>query len=215
MTSKIDAGIIRHRSLLDRIAFLTRTLSARLIALVSALGLFTLAIGLTGILSTRDSNIRMKSIYEDRAVPLAQLFEINDRMANNTVVQYDAVTNGRAGKPVGDIAGRIATNIEAISKSWTEYTATYLTPEEKGVADNFASKRKIYVDGAVKPALALLSERKYDEAGTLLAGKANEFFAAAKQDLDKLVAIQVKEAKAEYDAATHRYPLRSGLQPLS
>jgi methyl-accepting chemotaxis protein len=152
----------------------------------------------------------MKSIYEDRAVPLAQLFEINDRMKDNTIAQYDAAANGRAGKPVGDIAGRIAGNIETISKVWTEYMATYLTPEEKGVADSFAPKRKLYVENAIKPALALLADRKYDEADALLAGKAGELFAAAKQDLDKLVAIQIKEAKAEYDAAERQYTMIVG-----
>jgi aerotaxis receptor len=202
---KIDAGIIRRRSLLDHFAFFTRTLNARLVTLVATLGLFMLAIGLVGILATRDGNTRMKSIYEDRAVPLAQLFEINDRMLSNTIVQYDAAANGRAGKPAGDVAGRIATNIEVISKTWAEYVATYLTPEEKGVADSFVLKRKDYVENAIKPALALLADRKYDETGALLAGKASGLFASAKQDLDRLVAIQIKEAKAEYDAATRQY----------
>ena len=208
---RIDAGIIRRRSLFDRAALFTRTLQARLITLVAMLGLFTLVIGLTGLWSTRDSNVRLKSIYEDRALPLAQLFEINDRMMYNTVAQYDAITNGRSGKPIGDLAGKIATNIEAISKSWAEYMATYLTPEERGVAETFASKSKIYLDSAVKPALALVSERKYDEASELLAGQANKLFVAAKLDLEKLVAIQVKEAKAEYDAAMHEFTIAIGI----
>jgi aerotaxis receptor len=208
---KIDAGIIRRRSPLDALAVFTRTLNARLITLVAILGLFMLTIGLTGILATRESNTRMKSIYEDRAVPLAQLFEINDRMANNTIVQYDAITNGRTGKPVGDVAGKIATNIAVISKTWSEYMATYLTPEEKGVADSFVSTRKNYVENAIRPALALLADRKYDEAAVLLAGKASEAFGSAKQDLDKLVAIQVKEAKAEYDAAARQYIVVIGI----
>jgi PAS domain S-box-containing protein len=208
---RVDAGIIRRRSPLDVLAIFTGTLNARLITLVATLGLFMLAIGLTGILATRDSNTRLKSIYEDRAVPLAQLFEINDRMANNTIVQYDAVTNGRAGKPVGDVARRVATNIEAISRIWAEYMLTYLTPEEKAAAESFALKRKNYVENAIKPALALLADRKHDEAATLLAGKANGFYALAKQDLDKLVAIQVKEAKAEYDAAARQYIIVIGI----
>jgi PAS domain S-box-containing protein len=207
---RIDAGVIRRRSVFDHVAVFTRTLNARLVTLAATLGLFMLTIGLAGILATRESNTRMKSIYEDRAVPLAQLFEINDRMKDNTIAQYDAAANGRAGKPVGDIAGRIAGNIETISKVWTEYMATYLTPEEKGVADSFAPKRKLYVENAIKPALALLADRKYDEADALLAGKAGELFAAAKQDLDKLVAIQIKEAKAEYDAAERQYTMIVG-----
>ncbi|QWG15877.1 MCP four helix bundle domain-containing protein [Bradyrhizobium sediminis] len=208
---RIDAGIIRRRSPLDFLAIFTGSLNARLITLVATLGLFMLTIGLAGILATRDSNARMKSIYEDRAMPLAQLFEINDRMEKNTIVQYDAVTNGRAGKPIGDVAGKVATNIEVISKMWTEYMATYLTPEEKAAADSFTLKRKNYVESAIRPALALLADRKYDEASTLLAGKASELFALAKQDLDKLVAIQVKEARAEYEAAERQYAIVIGV----
>jgi PAS domain S-box-containing protein len=208
---RIDAGIIRRRSPLDFLAIFTGSLNARLITLIATLGLFMLTIGLAGILATRDSNARMKSIYEDRAMPLAQLFEINDRMENNTIVQYDAVTNGRAGKPIGDVAGKVVTNIEVISKMWAEYMATYLTPEERIAADSFTLKRKNYVESAIKPALALLADRKYDEASTLLAGKASELFALAKQDLDKLVAIQVKEAKAEYEAAERQYAIVIGI----
>jgi PAS domain S-box-containing protein len=208
---KIDAGIIRRRSLLDGLAVFTRTLSARLITLVATLGLFMVTIGLAGILATRESNTRMKSIYEDRAVPLAQLFEINDRMKDNTVLLYDAVVNGRAGKPVADIAGRIAGNLEAVGRIWTEYMATYLTPEEKGVAEAFTPKRKNYVEMGLKPGLALLADHKYDELGTLLAGKARELYDLAKVDLEKLVAIQVKEAKVEYDAAVRQYTVLIGI----
>ena len=42
-------------------------------------GDFVVIMGVIGLLATQNSNARMKSIYEDRAVPLAQLFEINDR----------------------------------------------------------------------------------------------------------------------------------------
>jgi aerotaxis receptor len=208
---KIDAGVIRRRSLFDRVAFFTRTLNARLITLVVVLGLFMLTVGLTGILSTRDSNTRMKSIYEDRAVPLAQLFEINSRMKDNTIALYDAAAHGRAGKPAGDVAGRIAKNSEAISKTWAEYMATYLTPEEKGVADSFATNRKNYLENGIKAGEALLADRKYDEVGALLAGTASDLFGLAKSDMDKLVAIQVKEAKAEYDAAEHQYTIAIGI----
>ncbi|QDM21125.1 PAS domain S-box protein [Tardiphaga sp. vice352] len=207
---RIDAGVIRRRSAFDHIAVFTRTLKARLTTLIAVQALVMLIIGLTGVLATRDSNTRLKSIYEDRAIPLAQLFQINDRMKDNTIAQYDAVTRGRAGNPIGDIAGRVTGNTEAISKVWAEYMATYLTPEEKDVAEAFIVKRKSYVEGAVKPALTLLADRKFEEAANLLAGRANELYALAKSDLDKLVAIQVKEAKNEFETAESRYTLVLG-----
>jgi len=208
---RIDAGIIRRRSLMDRLAIFTGTLNARLVTLIAVLGLFLLTLGATGVLATRDSNSRLKSIYEDRAVPLEQLFEINDRMKDNTVLLFEAVANGRAGKPVGDAASRVSANLEAVGKVWAKYMATYLTPEEKSVAESFTPKRMNYVEKGLKPGLALLADRKYDELGTLLAGPARELYDLAKADLEKLVAIQVKEAKVEYDAAEHQYVILIGM----
>jgi aerotaxis receptor len=202
---RIDAGVIRRRTLADRLAFFTRTLRARLTTLVAVQAVVMISIGAVGILATQNSNTRMKSIYDDRAVPLAQLFEINDRMKDNFIAQYDAAANGRLGRPIGNVSTRIDANIQAISKIWAEYMATYLTPEEKGVAASFAPKRKDYVENGIRPGLALIADRKYDELGVLLAGKAHDLFTAAKEDMDKLVAIQVKEAKAEFDAAQSEY----------
>ena len=54
--------------------------------------------------------------------------------------------------------------------------ATYLTPEEKMVADDFAPKRKNYVEKAINPGLRVLADRKYDELDALLAGTANQLF---------------------------------------
>lgn len=202
---RINAGIIRKRSLTDAFAMFTGTLKARLFTLISILGLFMIVAAMTGILSTRSSNAGMKTIYEDRTIPLSQLLEINNRMLQNATLQYEAAVNGRSGKPMGDIAAKVGSNLESVTKVWNEYLSTYLTPEEKLVADSFTAKRKIYAENAVRPALALLSERKFDEAGLLLAGTAGELFAAAKQDLDRLVDIQVNEARLEYDAATRNY----------
>lgn len=202
---RLDAGMIRRRSFLDRLAIFTGTLNARLVTLVTILSLFLLAIGIMGLQGTRQSNSRLQSIYEDRAVPLSQLFEINDRMRDNTVLLFEAATNGRAGKPVEGIAAKVNANLEKVGKAWADYMATYLTPEEKSVADSFTPKRVNYVEQGLKPALSLSAERKYEELAILLAGRARELYEAAKTDLDKLVAIQVKEAKSEYDAAEHEY----------
>ena len=73
------------------------------------------------------------------------------------------------------------------------------------MADSFVPKRMSYLENGIKPGLALLAGHKYDELATLLAGKAKEVFDPAKSDLDKLVAIQVKESKFEFESAEHDY----------
>src|SRR3954470_3997156 len=128
---RIDAGIIRRRSPLDWLAMVTQKIRARLITLVVVLGLFMLTIGLAGMMSTRDSNARLKSMYEDRTIPLSQLSQINELMSKNAIILYEAAVGGREDKMAGDVADKIAKNSDMINKLWSEYTATYLTPEEK------------------------------------------------------------------------------------
>jgi methyl-accepting chemotaxis protein len=180
-------------------------LKARLTTLVTVLVSFMLLVGTAGIVATHSSNNTVKTIFEDRTVPLDQLFTINDRMKDDTIALYQAATNGKAGKPVGDVTARLSANLNLMNKNWGAYMATYLTPEEKSVAEAFDQKRNAFVKTGIQPALTLLGAGKYDELATLLNGSVDALFAAAKGDLDKLVAIQIKEAKINYDGAQSNY----------
>ncbi|BAM89672.1 putative methyl-accepting chemotaxis protein with PAS domain [Bradyrhizobium oligotrophicum S58] len=201
----ISAGIIRRRSVFDRLSFFTGTLRARLTTLVALLAVFMLTIGAAGLLSTRASNISMKSMYEDRTIPLSQLFEINDRTLQNMSSQQAAAANGKAGKSIDGIGAVVDENSARISKLWADYMASYLTPEEKAVADAYAIRRKAYLEEGIRPALAMLQQRKFDEASQHIATKGHDLFVDAKHELDKLVAIQVKEAKALHEDAESQY----------
>ena len=201
---RIDAGIIRRRSAMDRLSFFTSTLKARLFTLVAVLGLFMLTIGVAGMMATRDGNTRIKSIYEERTVPLANLSEIGELMNKNAIILYDAAAGGRDGRVPGDIAGKIARNSETINRLWAEYAATALSPEERSAADAFIGKRKSYLEQGIKPGLALLADKKYEEATAVL-GKAGEQLDLAMTNMQKLVAIQIKEARANFQATQTQY----------
>lgn len=196
---RIDAGMIRRKSAFDVLSPVTRSFKARLATLVSVLSVSVIAVGIAGLVAMSKVDGHAKSIYEDRTVPLAQLFEINDRMKGNSLALLNAAAE-RSGRQ-GEVRRVVEGNIERISKLWSEYMATYLTPEEKGVAESFLPKRAQYVQNGLRPALALLDSGKYDELGPFVASKAETLLAAAKAEMDRLVAIQIKEAKAEYDAA--------------
>jgi methyl-accepting chemotaxis protein len=73
------------------------------------------------------------------------------------------------------------------------------------VADAFIQRRKDYREGAINTGLPLLAAGKFDEFDDLQAGKGKELFELTKVELDKLVAIQIKEAKFEFDSAQHEY----------
>jgi PAS domain S-box-containing protein len=202
---RIAAGMIRKRSILDAFALFTRSLKARLMTLAATLTAFILIVSAVGLFSMREINQNARSIYEGRTIPLNRLFDVNDRMKDSALALYGAVADGRAGKPVGDVAARIDANIAAIGKAWADYAALPLAPDEKATADAFVPKRIDYVEKGMQAGLALLAERKYDELNAHMSGTAAQLFAAAKTHLDKLVAMQVESAKADYGAAQQAY----------
>ena len=208
---RLEAGAIRKRSVFDRLAFFTATLKARLTTLVSVQIAIMLIIAMAGIVATRDSNSKMQTIYEDRTVPLAQLFSVNNHMQDNMITLARAASSGRAGKPVGDAAGRVANNIAIVGKVWNEYMATTLTPGEAATAETFKPKRTAFVENGLRPALTMLAEGKFEQLATFASGQMNDLFNVAKVDLDKLVAIQVDEAKGEYTSAQTRYLIMVGV----
>jgi PAS domain S-box-containing protein len=202
---RVDDGIIRKTSWLDLFAPFTRTLRARLTTLVAVLALFMVVVGTAGMVATYNANTRMQSIYQDRTVPLEQLGEINDRMMDSVLALRGAFIRFHTNQPLVDITPRVASNSDKIAKLFTDYMATYLTPEEKTVAESFAANRKAYVEEGLRPALALTKDGKFDELGKLLTNKWRKLYDSLKSDLDKLVAIQIKEAKAEFEASQQQY----------
>jgi methyl-accepting chemotaxis protein len=131
-------------------------------------------------------------------------------MNKNAIVLYDAAARGREGSAADDIAVKIARNSETINRLWAEYASTSLSLEEKSAADAFIAKRKAYLEQGIKPGLALLAEKKYDEATALL-GKAGEQLDLAMINMQKLVAIQVKEAKANFQDTQSQYVVVIGV----
>lgn len=200
---RIDAGMIRKRSWLDILSPFTRTLKARLLTLACALTISTLIVGGLGYGAMQVIDQHAKMIYQDRAVPLTYLYEINDRLKENALLLYGAVADFRSGKKVEDVSGKIAGNVERIGQTWSEFAKSSASPEEKVAADAFIASRAAYVEKGLKPGQALLAEHKYDELNAHVAQKMAPLFADAKASLEKLVALQVAGGKKEYEATEH------------
>jgi aerotaxis receptor len=202
---RLEAGMIRKRHITDVFSMFKGSLKARLATMVGGTSLMLLLVGIAGLVGMSEVNRHARSIYEDRAIPLAQLSEISDLMEENSRALLLAAVQGHAFRQSDEAQSVVSRNMRQAEKVWSEYLATYLTPEEKTVADAFGPKRTDYVELGLKPALAMLVERKYDDLAAHVAGEVTELFRIAKLDMDRLVAIQIKEAKAEYDAGESVY----------
>jgi methyl-accepting chemotaxis protein len=83
--------------------------------------------------------------------------------------------------------------------------ATYLTPEEKKLAETFIEQRNTFVAAGLAPAVKALRAGDIDDAKRLAVTHVRPLYAKASQTMDALLKLQLNVAKAEYDQAVARY----------
>lgn len=210
-TFTLAAGLLRRRSPLDQLSVFSATLKRRLITMTACLAGFMLIIGAIGIFAGHSANLRLQSVYNDRLVPLSDIAEIGNRMQANILLLFGAVTDGKVGKPVSEVAPAVSTNISAITAAWQRYATSTQTADSKIVTESYMGKRRAYVEDGLKPGLALLAAGKFDELAQHVAQKVNPLFATAKLDADRLTAIQVAGAKTAFESAESSYIIITGI----
>jgi methyl-accepting chemotaxis protein-1 (serine sensor receptor) len=190
------------------------TIRTKLILSFSFLSVLLLAVGLFGLRGMKIADNALDTLYEDRLVPAGQLFSINNYMQENVrQLQLAAMHDPRFevsklhDHPISQHSVKVEENIAAITKVWNEYMATYLTPEEKKLADEFVAKRGRFVSEGLKQTAALLNQGKFDEANIHLFKTTIPAYNEAKAVAEKLLQLQLDVGKEEHEKATKTYHL--------
>ncbi|MGE5537131.1 MAG: methyl-accepting chemotaxis protein [Gemmatimonas sp.] len=195
-------GLVQTRRRFTWTERFSRTIKDRLITLATVLTGLMAVVGGVGLLTTWSSNAHLETVYEDRTLPIAQIAEINERMLQNATLLYRAAARARAGQGDSETEANINTNVARINKLWSEYMATYMDDEEKALAKRYAEARAAYVDQGLRPGLALLGSGRADSLDEHVVKTLQPLFDAAKIEAEKLLGLQIRVAKQEYDNAT-------------
>jgi methyl-accepting chemotaxis protein len=131
------------------------SISQRMLILMAVGGLLMLTIAGIAWRNESDAVNALKSVYEDRTVPLRDLGKISELLDENTrelllSLQHDprSPLASAHDHPIDLHMERFAKRRAEINTLWDKYMATYLTEEEKRLAADFAAKRKLWVDKA-------------------------------------------------------------------
>jgi methyl-accepting chemotaxis protein-1 (serine sensor receptor) len=179
-------------------------ISTRLNLLIGFLSLLLVGIGAIGLFGIAKANDSLKSVYEDRVVPLDQLSEINYLVQRNRVLVMDMLLQPSAAN-VEKRNQELRGNIEKITKFWATYRAAKLQAEEAALADAFAQARKAYVqEGLLATADAMLAG-KADLAMLAYKDKVSPLAAVTQDAVRKLNKFQLDVASQEYAAGVNRY----------
>jgi methyl-accepting chemotaxis protein len=188
------------------------SIGQRILVLMLVAGVLLLAIAGIGWRNESNAVATLKSIYEDRVVPLNDLAKIGELLGDNTAELLLAIQHDPEGRLAAAHDHPIEIHVDAFAKRraeitalWEKYMTTRLTEEEQRLAADFAAKRKVWVEAAA----GLLERIKGGDyspelLGELLAAR-NQHSVAAIDALGKLTAYQAQVASDEYqeELATH------------
>ena len=184
--------------------FSSMTIKTRLILTLGFLSVLLIAIGILGLNGISASNASLHTVYEDRTVPMQQLDRIARSLWRNRANTADYLVDPSA-EHTRELLADIRAQAETIDKQWAAYMATYLTPEEKKLAETFAIVLAKYREDGLRPATRLMQEGKAEGVKVLYEKVVRGEFGKVRDALAALIDLQINVAKAENDSAVKAY----------
>jgi methyl-accepting chemotaxis protein len=188
------------------------SIRVRLIAVLALMAVLQAVIGVHGILSMRENNAGLNTVYNDRMVPTAQISSIIQMMQEN-LRQLHLASMHDPRLPESRLHDhsisahfeKIDKNRDAIAGTWKEYMATYLTDDEKLLAADFVPKLAAFMQDGVRAAGKLYESGQFMEGNSLLVKSVGPLYGAANTSADKLLQLQLDVAKQEYEKSDAAY----------
>jgi methyl-accepting chemotaxis protein len=179
------------------------TIKSRLIFVIGLLSVIMVAIGAMGLISLQSTNASLKTVYEDRLIAMGQLDNVVRLLVRNQLTIAKAITGDPA--QLSSKMDNVDKDMGEASKIWGEYMATYLTPEEKRLADQFAEARKLLVDEGLKPAIAAARAQDVKLVTEIVHGKMDQRFIKVREGINALLQLQLDVGKNEYDQSQRSF----------
>jgi len=178
---------------------------SKIFVLLVIVAITAIAIGTIGFVGINQENQSIQTVYNDRVVCMKQLKAISDMYAVNIVDTCHKTRNGNLSWADGIRNIDQANGI--IEKQWAAYSGTYLTGDEKTLAEAVQPMMKT-ADTAVSKARELME--KQDAAG-LADFTIHQLYPAIDPvtgEISQLVDLQINVAEQEYlksQATYHRF----------
>lgn len=178
-------------------------IKSRLIFVISFLSLLMILIGVLGLSSLATVNDALRTVYEDRLIAVGQLDSVIRGINRNQLDIAKAISGDPANIP--KLLDEVEKTKVEVTKTWDEYSATYMTADEKQLATKFSTARKIFVEQGLNKAIEALRAQNIPAATELLQGKMDQLYQEARLPMSDLIKLQLQVGKQEYEASQAKY----------
>ena len=188
--------------LLDALFARVPSVRARLTLLTALLCLLMALLALGGVLLLSQANESLRTVYDDRVVPLRQLKTVSDMYAVNLVDTTHKVRMGSLdwaqGARLVDEAG------QKVAQEWRAYTQTFLVPQERTLVSEI-TPLMARAEALRLRLLALMQARDLESLEPLAREQLYPTIDPLSDKLNALVEVQLQVAQQEYDKGLRRY----------
>jgi methyl-accepting chemotaxis protein len=180
------------------------TIKSRLFLMICIMSVTLAGVGMLGLGGIIKSNEAVRTVYEDRTIALGQISEIEALLLKNRLALAVALIT-----PAPEFGKtqsiEIEKNLDAINKTWDAYLATYLTPEEKKLADKFGEDNKKFINEGLKLAIGALRAHDVQEANRIAVETIRPLYVPVAEGINALGKLQKDVAKEEYVKSQNSY----------
>ncbi|MDO9198255.1 methyl-accepting chemotaxis protein [Rhodoferax sp.] len=178
-------------------------ISTRLMLLGGTMSALVIVIAGLGLFGMGTSSAALRSVYEDRTVPVGQMGDIEAMILENRLAIAVALATPTPAV-IATSATTVDANIVAISKTWTALMATKLTVDEEKLAKAFAEDRRRFVQEGLQPTVAALRANDIAGAQRLVAEKVEPLYVPVHKGIRSLIQIELDGAKKAFTDAETR-----------
>ncbi len=176
-------------------------ISTRLMFLLAFLLGVVVLVGGLGLYASGKSNSAMKSVNNDRVLPIMQLNTIFRANLSNRLAISNAIAQPET---MAEHIQKIAGNKALIDKQWEAFTASTLSgalvdEEDKILAAKFLDVRGRFVEQGIKPAVAAMRANNVAELKRIQVEQIAHLNAPLNEALDALIEMQMRDAQKAYE----------------
>ena len=188
--------------MLDALFARIPTVRARLAVLTALMCVLMALLALAGMRLLAQSNESLRTVYDDRVVPLQQLKTVADMYAVNIVDTAHKVRNGNLDWASGQ--QRVEAAAGTVASTWKAYVETFLVDDEKRLVREIeplmaeAERLRTRLSAA-------LSRQDTAALDQLVKAELYQTIDPLSDKLSALVDVQLKVAREEYELGVSRY----------
>jgi methyl-accepting chemotaxis protein len=202
---EIRDGKVVTSTLLKKLnLFKNLNIKSRLTTVIIIMSVLLLVIGGMGLFGLGKAHDGLRTVYENRMIPMAQLASIQNLLMSNRL-RITASLLSPTPAVIKDNTAEVEQGIKEITKIWDVYTQTDLIPAEKILTDKFAESSKQFIEVGLNPAIAALRINDSTHANSIIVDKIRPLYESADKGIKNLMQLQLNAAKNEYENSQSRY----------